>query len=56
VFFLLCPAGEALGYRQKEHGFPLGFGSMVEDLPSDGWPVAGTEEHYRNWLVSVRSA
>ena len=28
---------------------------MVEDLPSDGWPVAGTEEHYRNWLVSVRT-
>jgi 8-oxo-dGDP phosphatase len=28
---------------------------MVEDLPPDGWPVAGTEEHYRNWLVSVRS-
>jgi ADP-ribose pyrophosphatase len=28
---------------------------MVEDLPQDGWPVAGTEEHYRNWLVSVRT-
>jgi 8-oxo-dGDP phosphatase len=28
---------------------------MVEDLPPDGWPVAGTEEHYRNWLVSVRT-
>jgi 8-oxo-dGDP phosphatase len=28
---------------------------MVEDLPTDGWPVAGTEEHYRNWLVSVRT-
>ncbi|HEX3515181.1 MAG TPA: NUDIX hydrolase [Trebonia sp.] len=28
---------------------------MVEDLPPDGWPVAGTEEHFRNWLVSVRT-
>ena len=28
---------------------------MVEDLPPDSWPVAGTEEHYRNWLVSVRT-
>jgi 8-oxo-dGTP pyrophosphatase MutT (NUDIX family) len=28
---------------------------MVEDPPPDGWPVAGTEEHYRNWLVSVRT-
>jgi hypothetical protein len=28
---------------------------MVEDLPPDGWPVAGTEEHYRNWLVLVRT-
>jgi 8-oxo-dGTP pyrophosphatase MutT (NUDIX family) len=28
---------------------------MVEDPPSDGWPVAGTEEHFRNWLVSVRT-
>jgi 8-oxo-dGDP phosphatase len=28
---------------------------MVEDLPPDGWPVAGTEEHYRDWLVSVRT-
>jgi len=28
---------------------------MVEDPTPDGWPVAGTEEHYRNWLVSVRT-
>src|SRR5258708_34453639 len=28
---------------------------MVEDPPPDGWPVAGTEEHYRNWLVSART-
>lgn len=28
---------------------------MVEDLPPDGWPVAATEEHFRNWLVSVRT-
>src|ERR1700722_2688069 len=28
---------------------------MVEDPLPDGWPVAGTEEHYRNWLVSVRA-
>jgi 8-oxo-dGDP phosphatase len=28
---------------------------MVEDLAPDGWPVAGTEEHFRNWLVSVRT-
>lgn len=28
---------------------------MVEDLPPESWPVAGTDEHYRNWLVSVRT-
>ena len=28
---------------------------MVEDLPPESWPVAGTEEHFRNWLVSVRN-
>jgi ADP-ribose pyrophosphatase len=28
---------------------------MVEDLPQESWPVAGTEEHFRNWLVSVRT-
>jgi 8-oxo-dGDP phosphatase len=27
---------------------------MVEDLTPKSWPVAGTEEHFRNWLVSVR--
>jgi len=28
---------------------------MVEDLPPEGWPVAGTTEHFRNWLISVRT-
>jgi 8-oxo-dGTP pyrophosphatase MutT (NUDIX family) len=28
---------------------------MVEDLPQESWPVAGTTEHFRNWLVSVRT-
>jgi ADP-ribose pyrophosphatase len=28
---------------------------MVEDLPPESWPVAGTEEHFRNWLISVRT-
>lgn len=28
---------------------------MVEDLPPESWPVAGTEEQFRNWLISVRS-
>jgi ADP-ribose pyrophosphatase len=28
---------------------------MVEDLPPESWPVAGTNEHFRNWLVSVRT-
>jgi 8-oxo-dGDP phosphatase len=28
---------------------------MVEDLPQEGWPVAGTAEHFRNWLISVRT-
>ncbi len=27
---------------------------MIEDLTQKSWPVAGTEEHFRNWLVSVR--
>ena len=28
---------------------------MVEDLPQESWPVAGTAEHFRNWLISVRT-
>jgi ADP-ribose pyrophosphatase len=28
---------------------------MVEDLPPEGWPVAGTEEQFKNWLISVRT-
>lgn len=28
---------------------------MVEDLPPESWPVASTDEHFRNWLVSVRT-
>jgi 8-oxo-dGTP pyrophosphatase MutT (NUDIX family) len=28
---------------------------MVEDLPPESWPVAGTEEQFRNWLISVRT-
>jgi 8-oxo-dGTP pyrophosphatase MutT (NUDIX family) len=28
---------------------------MVEDLPLESWPVAGTEEQFRNWLISVRT-
>jgi len=28
---------------------------MVEDLPPESWPVAGSEEQFRNWLISVRS-
>lgn len=33
----------------------LGFRSMVEDLPPESWPVASTEEQFRNWLISVRT-
>jgi ADP-ribose pyrophosphatase len=28
---------------------------MVEDLPPESWPVAGTEEQFSNWLISVRT-
>ncbi len=28
---------------------------MVEDYPADSWPVAGTEEQFRNWLITVRT-
>jgi 8-oxo-dGDP phosphatase len=28
---------------------------MVEDLPPESWPVAGTEEQFKNWLISVRT-
>jgi 8-oxo-dGTP pyrophosphatase MutT (NUDIX family) len=28
---------------------------MVEDLPPESWPVAGTDEQFRNWLISVRT-
>jgi ADP-ribose pyrophosphatase len=28
---------------------------MIEDLPAESWPVAGTEEQFRNWLISVRA-
>ncbi len=28
---------------------------MVEDLPPQSWPVAGTEEQFKNWLISVRT-
>ena len=28
---------------------------MVSDPAHDSWPVAGTEEHFTNWLVSVRT-
>jgi 8-oxo-dGTP pyrophosphatase MutT (NUDIX family) len=28
---------------------------MIEDLPPESWPVAGTEEQFRNWLISVRT-
>jgi 8-oxo-dGDP phosphatase len=28
---------------------------MVEDPSPEGWPVAGTEEHFKNWLISVRT-
>jgi ADP-ribose pyrophosphatase len=28
---------------------------MIEDLPPGSWPVASTEEQFRNWLISVRT-
>ena len=28
---------------------------MVEDFPPDSWPVAGTEEQFKNWLITVRT-
>jgi 8-oxo-dGTP pyrophosphatase MutT (NUDIX family) len=28
---------------------------MIEDLPTESWPVTGTEEQFRNWLISVRT-
>ena len=28
---------------------------MVEDLSPDSWPVAGTEEQFKNWLITVRT-
>jgi ADP-ribose pyrophosphatase len=28
---------------------------MVEDPSPESWPVAGTEEHFKNWLISVRT-
>jgi 8-oxo-dGDP phosphatase len=28
---------------------------MVEDLSPESWPVAGTEEQFSNWLISVRT-
>jgi ADP-ribose pyrophosphatase len=28
---------------------------MVEDFPPDSWPVAGTEEEFSNWLITVRT-
>jgi 8-oxo-dGDP phosphatase len=28
---------------------------MIEDLPPESWPVADTEEQFRNWLIAVRS-
>lgn len=28
---------------------------MVSDPAPESWPVAGTEEHFTNWLVSVRT-
>ena len=28
---------------------------MVEDYPADSWPVAGTAEQFRNWLITVRT-
>jgi len=28
---------------------------MVEDFPTESWPVAGTEEQFSNWLITVRT-
>ena len=28
---------------------------MVTDLPAQSWPVVGSEEQFRNWLISVRT-
>jgi ADP-ribose pyrophosphatase len=28
---------------------------MVEDYPTDSWPVVGTAEQFRNWLITVRT-
>ena len=28
---------------------------MIEDLPAESWPVDGTEEQFRNWLINVRT-
>jgi 8-oxo-dGDP phosphatase len=28
---------------------------MVEDYPPQSWPVAGTEEQFSNWLITVRT-
>src|SRR5580658_4368724 len=28
---------------------------MVEDLPRESWPVASSQEEYRNWLITVRT-
>jgi 8-oxo-dGDP phosphatase len=28
---------------------------MVEDPSPESWPVAATEEHFKNWLISVRT-
>jgi ADP-ribose pyrophosphatase len=28
---------------------------MIFDLPPASWPVAGSEEQFRNWLISVRN-
>ena len=28
---------------------------MVEDLPPHSWPVAGTEEQFSSWLITVRN-
>ena len=28
---------------------------MVTDLPPESWPVLGSEEQFRNWLITVRT-
>ncbi len=28
---------------------------MITDLPAESWPVVGSEEQFRNWLISVRT-